>query len=356
MSRKRGFTLIELLVVIAIIGILAAMVFPVFARARESARKAVCLSNVKNLALAIQMYLGDYNDTLWPKEHNQEPIDLWLVEGCDQNDSQTNATVANPYLREAVVLDEYTKNRDVWRCPSAKFDIPAWLIVSSLAGRPWWRDYADNDAVTGLVCCTSAFPPGWGGNVTDYLVQREYPTTNAYSESIRANDNLRDLKMASVNDAARFVAIGETTVGPYGLNSGNQLAYGDVCGMPLMHRWWKPCGDRPDPACGWTMQCQLDDSESSGNYDSRAAWYNFWNDSSVRKPYARHMGGTNIGFLDGHAAWYDSERILAISPGAHGGPVGGGPVDVSRKNDSDLSNMVTTSDPELEGNLCVCAP
>jgi prepilin-type N-terminal cleavage/methylation domain-containing protein len=62
MRRYRGFTLIELLVVIAIIGILAAMVFPVFARARESARKAVCLSNVKNIALAINMYLGDNND------------------------------------------------------------------------------------------------------------------------------------------------------------------------------------------------------------------------------------------------------------------------------------------------------
>ena len=57
-TKRKGFTLIELLVVIAIIGILAAMVFPVFARARESARKAVCLSNVKNIALAFQMYLG----------------------------------------------------------------------------------------------------------------------------------------------------------------------------------------------------------------------------------------------------------------------------------------------------------
>jgi len=53
MSRRRGFTLIELLVVIAIIGILAAMLFPVFARARESARKVQCLANVKNLALAM---------------------------------------------------------------------------------------------------------------------------------------------------------------------------------------------------------------------------------------------------------------------------------------------------------------
>ena len=63
-TRRRGFTLIELLVVIAIIGILAAMVFPVFARARESARKVVCLSNIKNIALAFQMYLADNNDTL----------------------------------------------------------------------------------------------------------------------------------------------------------------------------------------------------------------------------------------------------------------------------------------------------
>ena len=78
--RRRGFTLIELLVVIAIIGILAAMVFPVFARARESARKAVCLSNVKNIALAIQMYLADNNDTLPPREHRQEVIDYISAE------------------------------------------------------------------------------------------------------------------------------------------------------------------------------------------------------------------------------------------------------------------------------------
>ena len=79
MWRRRGFTLIELLVVIAIIGILAAMVFPVFARARESARKAVCLSNVKNIALAMQMYLADNNDTFWPSEHRAEVIDYFTT-------------------------------------------------------------------------------------------------------------------------------------------------------------------------------------------------------------------------------------------------------------------------------------
>jgi prepilin-type N-terminal cleavage/methylation domain-containing protein len=62
MSRRKGFTLIELLVVIAIIGILAAMLFPVFARAREAARKIQCLSNVKNIAMAVQMYLDPGRD------------------------------------------------------------------------------------------------------------------------------------------------------------------------------------------------------------------------------------------------------------------------------------------------------
>jgi prepilin-type N-terminal cleavage/methylation domain-containing protein/prepilin-type processing-associated H-X9-DG protein len=61
--RRRGFTLIELLVVIAIIAILAAILFPVFAQARESARKASCLSNTKQIGAAVTMYLQDYDET-----------------------------------------------------------------------------------------------------------------------------------------------------------------------------------------------------------------------------------------------------------------------------------------------------
>ncbi|MEN6401596.1 MAG: DUF1559 domain-containing protein, partial [Armatimonadia bacterium] len=64
MSRQRGFTLIELLVVIAIIAILAAILFPVFARAREKARQASCQSNLKQIGLAALMYAQDYDEKL----------------------------------------------------------------------------------------------------------------------------------------------------------------------------------------------------------------------------------------------------------------------------------------------------
>src|SRR5688572_30806831 len=60
--KPSGFTLIELLVVIAIIAILAAVLFPVFARARENARRSSCQSNLKQIGLAFEQYIGDYDE------------------------------------------------------------------------------------------------------------------------------------------------------------------------------------------------------------------------------------------------------------------------------------------------------
>ena len=94
---RRGFTLIELLVVIAIIAILAAILFPVFARAREKARQSSCLSNAKQIALALIQYAQDY-DECYPSPYNWNP----------------DVTVA--YWTQAI--QPYIKNTQVMRCPS----------------------------------------------------------------------------------------------------------------------------------------------------------------------------------------------------------------------------------------------
>src|SRR5512146_973443 len=107
MRRRTGFTLIELLVVIAIIGILAAMLFPVFARARESARKTQCLANVKNIAIAWNMYLTDY-DRFAPSEHRAEVVNFFADScGCDDGRAPCpdGVSATNPYLRGPVILD-----------------------------------------------------------------------------------------------------------------------------------------------------------------------------------------------------------------------------------------------------------
>ncbi len=100
---RRGFTLIELLVVIAIIAILAAILFPVFARAREKARQASCQSNLKQWMLGALMYAQDY-DERFPK-HGTNCI--------------TGAGAAGPDPCQWNKIQPYVKNTQIWDCPSA---------------------------------------------------------------------------------------------------------------------------------------------------------------------------------------------------------------------------------------------
>ena len=167
--RIRGFTLIELLVVIAIIGILAAMLFPVFARARESARKTQCLANVKNIAMAFQIYLTDY-DRFPPSEHRRNELLPLLTtafgRGCEP--AQWAVNQANPYLRWPVILDEYVKSRDVWKCPSATW-MMGFDIVFDPGGPDGWAHWMADHAFAGwdgqylVHPCMTYFPTGWGG-------------------------------------------------------------------------------------------------------------------------------------------------------------------------------------------------
>ncbi len=89
---KRAFTLIELLVVIAIIAILAAILFPVFAQAKAAAKKTVCLSNVKQQALAFTMYAND-NDDWTPMFKNSPTLDS---NGAWEASAESGTTCSNP--------------------------------------------------------------------------------------------------------------------------------------------------------------------------------------------------------------------------------------------------------------------
>src|SRR5438309_3093953 len=99
MNKRRGFTLIELLVVIAIIAILAAILFPVFAQARDKARQTTCLSNLRQVATGVLLYLQDYDERM-PADYTYRKIDvgtrLWWWQD---------------------LIRPYVKNTGVYTCP-----------------------------------------------------------------------------------------------------------------------------------------------------------------------------------------------------------------------------------------------
>ncbi len=171
---KSGFTLIELLVVIAIISILASMLMPVFARARAKGRQTACLSNVKQLCLAIKMYTQDYDEML-PYGH-----------------------IGDLYWHDAIYA--YTHNKQIYRCPDRKdryigygynwlvgwglsegsfFDSARKIVIGdvppeclgatdSSGGTEWWINDPGND-----ICNAS------GGDVS---VGSEDPSTNCFTD------------------------------------------------------------------------------------------------------------------------------------------------------------------------------
>jgi len=107
---KKGFTLIELLVVVAIISVLASILFPVFARARENARRASCMSNIKQLELALMQYTQDYDERL-PNVQIDVPSSMPVSE-------YPGGRWGNYYWYWPQILYPYHKSMQVFRCPS----------------------------------------------------------------------------------------------------------------------------------------------------------------------------------------------------------------------------------------------
>ncbi len=116
-TTKKGFTLIELLVVIAIIAILASILFPVFARARENARRASCQSNLKQIGLAVMQYQQDYDERTMPYEAGTTTwMGTYVDNGTDDYFDLSNS-----------LIQPYMKSGQVAQCPSS----PIYPITSA---------------------------------------------------------------------------------------------------------------------------------------------------------------------------------------------------------------------------------
>ncbi len=247
---KRGFTLIELLVVIAIIAILAAILFPVFAQAREAARKTSCLSNTKELGLAHLMYAQDYDETTVSSWSYGFPGDFeWYVQ---------------PYL----------KNLDILFCPSIK------LSVTTLAA----------------ACGNPDFLPGHINNPTG----EQYNWGYGYNTGILWNDDtgLTRRTAGTFPDGTPYTfTYGGKNYTAYYRNpvmGGISLAGIGAPAQLLM------LGDTADTVVAGLGLTDIQDASFDSPGDTCA--------SARKQSWPRHLGGNNLVYADGHSKYYKFQK------------------------------------------------
>jgi prepilin-type processing-associated H-X9-DG protein len=157
-----------------------------------------------------------------------------------------------------------------------------------------------------VVPCDGTFPPGWGGDITDSILQQSMAAAGASSRAtgqngvettIGFNDTENhDLSPSSVNDSAWFVVCGDVNIVPSIYFS--QLMLYNLCQLP--------CGGVvADPDCPWSSDCAFASEEDR---------VRFATDASFRSTFTRHLGGSNIGFMDGHAKWMPADALNAARP------------------------------------------
>lgn len=250
---RRGFTLIELLVVIAIIALLAAILFPVLAQAREKAKQSMCMSNMKQIGHALVMYTDDNDDTFPTNFWDAPPI------GVGGHDSPLGAKYRSKF-RWIWQLHPYLRNLGVWVCPS------------------------DPDP-KGPGSCYDPNPNEWG-----------IPTPNSYGINMMllryvgpgAPDWFGEsspMQMADLKKPSLLYAISDSS-------------------RCVMEPWWVDVCTR---FANWERYYPRDNT--GGGMAARA-----FKDRIKEPRVHRHLKGSLIVFADGHASWRDFSRICSGVP------------------------------------------
>ena len=263
-KRVPGFTLIELLVVIAIIAILAAILFPVFAQAREKARQTSCLSNLKQLTLGWVMYAQDYDEKFPQWKWDQS----WANGNVMPNNNATSLWCN--------AIFPYVKNAQVYQCPS---DARGVTVKDAFGG---WFNF--DDTLIG-------FPNG--------MLQAKI--------SYGANEPLTYLDgkqaLAAADRPAETFLIADSVTPLSGWGGFDDYTNALKNNLPLDDRGFteiitRVAFPKGSGCVGWAGD--------------------FWNGAMPQTEYqskmdscSRHTGGSNIGFADGHAKFVQIRNVKA---------------------------------------------
>lgn len=274
-TKKSGFTLIELLVVIAIIALLAAILFPVFARARERARQTSCASNMKQIGLGIIQYVQDFDECLPYADFNP-------VMGAS-SPSPSNPVAGRYKWMDAIY--PYVKSEQIFNCPSSPPRVQKYTYYQNLSGDSQaYGSYAANE-----LYYTGQTPPA------GYLPFETPFAGSFYTGTIRKLSSL-----AAVAETVFCIDAAPTSDAP-SYNSGDGLGFVFTCGDPA------------NPAClpgGTQLSSSMDTNTNSmgilrtGGYSAQIS--------------LRHFDMANVLWADGHVKAMSAGQLLTQGSATYG--------------------------------------